>query len=144
MPSVSDILARKGHAVITLGPDDTVLDAARVMNERAIGGVVVREGERLAGIFTERDVLRRVVAEQRDPATTRLREVMTREMIIFTPDTSLEECAAVMTARRVRHVPIVGERGLAGLVTIGDVLAFQVTEQQTTIQQLHNYVFDMR
>lgn len=144
MPTVHDILARKGSEVITMAPADTVLDAARVMNGEGIGGVPVSDAGTLIGIVTERDVLRRVVAEQRDPARTALREVMTTTLVTCTPDTALEACAAIMTERRLRHLPVVDARGLCGMVTIGDVLAFQLHEQQATIDELHRYVFDGR
>jgi len=133
MPTVQEILARKGSNVISVKPGETVLKAAELMSERGIGGLVVTEGGRLVGIFTERDILRRVVAPQRDPAATRVAEVMTTPVTACAPDTSVDECAAMMTAKRIRHLPVVADRGLAGMITIGDVLAFQVREQQATI-----------
>src|SRR6059036_2342818 len=113
MPTVQDILARKGSDVISVKPGETVLKAAELMSERGIGGLVVTEGGRLVGIFTERDILRRVVAPRRDPAATKVADVVT-------------------------------ERGLAGVITIGDVLAFQVREQQATIDYMHHFMFDLR
>ena len=144
MPTVRDILAKKGSDVITVAPKETVLHAAELMNERGIGGLVVAEGARPVGIFTERDILRRVVAPRRDPAATKVAEVMTTPVTACGPDTPVEECAAMMTAKRIRHLPVVGERGLAGVITIGDVLAFQVSEQQATIDYMHHFMFDLR
>jgi CBS domain-containing protein len=144
MAIVRDILSRKGRDVVTLTGAATVLDASRLMTERGIGAVLVVDDGALAGIFTERDVLRRVVAERRDPAITPLREVMTGSVMTCTPQTTFEECRAVMTARRIRHLPVIGADGLCGIVSIGDVLAFQTDEQQATIQQLNSYVFDVR
>jgi IMP dehydrogenase len=144
MAKVRDILARKGGALHTIDAGATVLEAARAMNAHGIGGLVVREGGAPAGIFTERDILRRVVGEERDPATTVVRDVMTSPVLTCTPETSLEECAALMTARRLRHLPVVGADGLAGMVTIGDVMAFQVFEQQTTIEDLNRYIYALR
>jgi CBS domain-containing protein len=144
MANVRDILGRKGGDIVTLTGAATVLDASILMTERGIGAVLVVEEGALAGIFTERDVLRRVVAERRDPATTALREVMTGSVITCTPQTSFEECRAIMTARRIRHLPAIGPEGLCGIVSIGDVLAFQTAEQEATIQQLNSYVFDLR
>jgi len=138
MPTVQEILARKGSNVISVKPGETVLKAAELMSERGIGGLVVTEGGRLVGIFTERDILRRVVAPQRDPAATRVAEVMTTPVTACAPDTSVDECAAMMTAKRIRHLPVVADRGLAGMITIGDVLAFQVREQQATIDYMHH------
>ncbi len=144
MPCVRDILARKGSGVVSIPAAESVLKAAQLMNERGIGGVVVLEEGQLAGVFTERDILRRVVAERRDPAATAVRDVMTTPVVTCRPDTTLEELGAIMTARRIRHLPVLGPIGLCGVVTSGDVLAYQVAEQQDTIQHLNRYVYDMR
>lgn len=144
MPTVEDILARKGTSVITMPVTGTVLDAARLMNDQAIGGLLVIDDEHLVGIITERDVLQRVVAEQRDPATTVVGDVMTTAVISCTPGTSLDECTAVMTSRRVRHLPVVDDTGVCGIVTAGDLMAFQVADQRATIEYLNGYVFDLR
>jgi CBS domain-containing protein len=122
----------------------TALEAARLMNERGIGCVVVLEGRTVVGIFTERDVMRRVVAAERDPAIVTLREVMTTSLVSAAEETSLEECAALMTARRVRHLPVMSQGSLAGLITIGDILAWQVGDQAVTIAQLNSYLYDTR
>ena len=144
MPTVQDILARKGSEVISVKPGETVLNAAQLMSERGIGGLVVTEGGRLVGIFTERDILRRVVAPQRDAAATKVTEVMTTPVTACSPETPVEECAAMMTGKRIRHLPVLNDRGLAGMITIGDVLAFQVREQQATIDYMHHFMFDLR
>lgn len=144
MATVRDVLARKGNSVVTIEPERSVLDAARLMNEQGIGGVMVVEEGELAGVFTERDVLRRVVAERRDPEQTTVADVMTKNVITCSPETTLEECGAVMTTRRVRHLPVVGQEGLLGIVTIGDLLAFEVAEHRDTISHLQSYVFDVR
>ena len=144
MPTVRDILLRKGREVISVPPSTTVQEAAHLMNQRSIGGVVVMEAGRLVGIFTERDILRRVVAEERDPASTQVGELMTRVVVTCGLDTSIEECGSIMTSRRIRHMPVLGPDGLCGVITSGDVLAFEVAEQQATIAQLNSYVFDVR
>lgn len=144
MESVRHILARKGSDIVAVFPRATVLEAARLMNARGTGSVLVLEGGQLVGIFTERDVLRRVVAEQRDPATTPVRDVMTTSLITCKPDAPVEECAAVMTQRRIRHLPVVGPDGLCGLITSGDVLAFQFAEQEATLKHLSSYFYDAR
>ena len=144
MATVRDMLAKKGSDVITIAPSETVLRAAELMNERGIGGLVVAERGRPVGIFTERDILRRVVAQQRDPTTTRVAAAMTSPVIACAPETTVEECAAMMTAKRIRHLPVVNEQRLAGVITIGDVLAFQVSEQQATIEYMHHFMFDLR
>ena len=144
MATVQDILAKKGSNIISVTPQETVLRAAQLMNERGIGGLVVTDGGRLAGIFTERDILRRVVAQRLDPAVTRVADVMTTPVTACAPDTPVDECAALMTAKRIRHLPVVTDRGLAGVITIGDVMAFQVSEQQATIDYMHHFMFDLR
>ncbi len=144
MPTVREILVRKGSDVVSVPPSATVLEAAHLMNERSIGGVPVLSDGALAGIFTERDVLRRVVVAGRDPAATAVAEVMTAPVVTCGSGTGIEECAALMTARRIRHLPVVDEGALAGIVTIGDILAFQVLEQQTTIDYMNSLVYDLR
>jgi len=145
MDSVQDILARKGTAVIAMAPNATVLQAARIMNERGVGSVLVMWDDRLVGVFTERDVLRRVVAEQRDPATTPLYEVMTVAVLTCQPGTGLLECGTLMSENRVRHLPVLDDEGaVRGIVTSGDLLAFQLADQQSTIAHLNRYVFDVR
>lgn len=145
MSTVRDILRRKGSDVFTATSDITILEVSRVMTNRGIGSVVVVEGGAVAGIVTERDVLRRVVAQGIDPATTQLSAVMTRApLLTCTPDSSLDEVRAVMSSRRIRHMPVLDGNALAGLVTIGDLLAYQLADQEATIQQLQSFVYDNR
>jgi len=145
MPTVRDVLARKGYNVVSVGTESSVLDAARIMAQGRIGGVLVRDADdRVVGIFTERDVLGRVVAEQRDPALTLVREVMSPNPVTVSSLTSLEACSAVMTQRRVRHLPVMDDGDLCGMITPGDLLAFRMAEQETLIQDLQHYVFDIR
>jgi CBS domain-containing protein len=145
MAVVRDLLARKGTDVVSIAPTATVLDAARLMNDRSVGGVLVVDSDnQLLGIFTERDILRRVVAAGLPPDTTKVSEVFTQGIVTCGPDTTVDECGALMSSRRVRHLPVVDARGLHGVVTIGDLLAHTVSEHETTIQHLNSYVFDMR
>src|SRR2546423_12242170 len=106
MATVQDILAKKGGNIISVPPQETVLRAAQLMNERAIGGLVVTDGGRLAGIFTERDILRRVVAQRLDPAVTRVADVMTTPRPAGAPHTPADPGPAPMTAKRTRHPPL--------------------------------------
>jgi CBS domain-containing protein len=144
MATVRDLLARKSGDVISIAPSDTVLTAAQVMNQHGIGGLVVLDDGALIGVFTERDILRRVVVAGRSPADTPIRTVMTAPVITCVPETSVEECAAILSGKRIRHLPVTDARGLVGLVTSGDLLAFQVAEQTATIQYLNSYMFDVR
>ena len=148
MATVRSILARKTQerpTMITVDRGATVGDAVRLMAEHGIGGLPVLAADgAVAGIFTERDLLRRVVALGLDPADTRVEVVMTSPVVVGTPSTPLDECASVMTSRRLRHLPIVDGEQLVGMVTIGDVLAQRVVEQEVTIAELNRYVFDVR
>ncbi|MBE7557637.1 CBS domain-containing protein [bacterium] len=141
MATIRDILMRKGTYVASVSPETTVLEAARLMNEEKIGAVVVAEEGKMAGIFTERDILRRVVAVGRDPNTTTVAEVMTAQVACGRMNTSLEECRSVMTNRRIRHLPVIDdEQRLAGIVTIGDLMAWELSDHKDTIQFLHAYI----
>ncbi len=144
MATVQEILGRKGRSVVSIVADDSVLTAARLMNNRGIGSVVVLEDDELVGIFTERDILQRLVAERRDPGKTTIREVMTAPVITCRPEAKVEECVALITERRIRHIPVIDDDGLCGMITSGDILAHQVEEQADTIQYLNNYMFDIR
>ena len=130
--------------LVTIGVADSALTAATLMNERGIGGLVVLDAGRVAGMFTERDILRRVVAMRRDPATTPVSEVMTSPVAFCRRETTLNECRAVMTEKRIRHLPVVDEKGVCGIVTIGDLMAHEVTDQEATIQYLNEYIFGVR
>jgi len=144
MARVQAILDKKGREVITVAAHQTALDAARLMNERGIGGLVVTDHDRLLGIFTERDILRRIVAAGRNPSATPIRDVMTTPVACCRPETTLDECRSVMTAKRIRHLPVVDDDGLQGIVTSGDVLAYRVEEHEDTIRYLESYVFGTR
>jgi len=142
MTTVHEILAAKGPEVQSIHPEATVYEAAVRMNEVRIGSLVVLHEGRLSGIITERDILMRVVAERRDPAQTRVSDVMTAEVVCGRPHTSLEEARGVMKNRRVRHLPITDEQGrLLGVVSIGDLNAHQETTQERTIHLLHEYIY---
>jgi CBS domain-containing protein len=142
MATVRDILARKGSQVFSIGPNATVLEAALLMNEHQVGAVVVTNEGRVVGMFTERDVLRRVVGGRRDPATTRVGDVMTTEVLCCRPETTVEEARVAMKERRIRHLPLVDdERRLMGLVSIGDLNAYDASSQEHTIHMLHEYLY---
>ena len=141
MGHVSDILETKGHDVLEIGSAATVLDAVTRMVEGNVGSLLVMEVERLVGIVTERDYLRRVTLENRDERVTPVSEIMTREIAYVTPVTSIEECMAVMTERRIRHLPVLSEeKQVVGIVSIGDVVKFQSQEQRVQIEFLTEYI----
>jgi len=141
MATVSDILAGKGLRLITVSPQETVYAAAVRMNEHKIGAVLVMENDRLAGILTERDILVRVVAEQRDANLTHVDDVMTRDLVCCRLHTGFEEAKSVMRNRRIRHLPVLGEHDeVVGIISIGDLNAFQADSQERTIFQMQEYI----
>lgn len=137
---VSEVLREKGSTVHVVSADATVLEASQIMNEHRIGSVVVTDGERIEGIFTERDILTRIVAEERAPSKTKVREVMTSRILTCTPATPLEELRQVMREHRVRHIPVVENGKLAGMVSIGDVNAAEEKTLVETISFLEAYI----
>jgi CBS domain-containing protein len=140
MPTVQDILSHKGDEVATIDRNMTVIDAAQLMNARRIGSVVVLEGREVIGIFTERDILVRVVAARRNPETTPVSEVMTAPVVCCTPEADLQECKALVTNRRLRHIPVVDDGCLVGIVTSGDILAREAFEREDAIESLTEYI----
>ena len=141
MGHVSDILDGKGRDVLRIDAAATVYDAIVKMVEGNVGALLVYEGDRLAGIVTERDYLRRVTLQGRDERTTPVREVMSSELVFVGPDASVEECMAVMTERRIRHLPVLTENhDVVGIVSIGDVVKFQSREQSVQIRFLTEFI----
>jgi CBS domain-containing protein len=142
MPTVADIIQNKGSTVHDIDPNVTVLDAIRKMNQHKLGALVVMSGGRVAGMFTERDVLVRVVGEQRNPAETKVAQVMTSEVICVPPETDIDEVGAIMQQKRIRHVPVCDDAGtLHGMISIGDLNAFHVMQQESQITFLHDYIY---
>jgi CBS domain-containing protein len=141
MPTAKDLLAsKKSSEVITARPDCSVRDACRLMRDRRIGAVLIADGKTLLGIFTERDVMNLVVAEGRDAAATPVSEVMTRKVLAVRAERPLEEIEAIMRQERVRHVPVVGDEGLVGMISIGDVNAFNSAAAHQTVEYLTQYI----
>jgi CBS domain-containing protein len=142
MAKVRDILTRKGSAVQMVAADTTVLDATQRMNDERLGSLVVTDGDRIVGMFTERDVLRRVVAEQRSPAETLVSEVMTRDVLCCTPGMAIEDASRIMKDHRVRHLPVCTDDGaLLGMISIGDLNAYHASDSEATISFLNDYLY---
>ena len=138
---VRDVLSGKSSLVHTCSPDDTLADVADLMVGHNVGSLIVMQDEEMVGIITERDILRRVVAAERNPSLTPIRDVMTAPVACCKPETTLLECRSVMTDKRIRHLPVVDEHGLRGIVTIGDLMAQEVGEHQATVEYLSSYIF---
>jgi CBS domain-containing protein len=138
--SVRDVLADKGSQVWNISADATVCDALELMAEKKIGAVLVVEGSIPVGILSERDFARSAVHEQRTPKQIRVREIMSRDIVTVSPDKTVEDCMNLMTHRRMRHLPVMDGDRLVGLVSIGDVVKWIITEQVGVIDQLERYI----
>jgi CBS domain-containing protein len=137
---VAVLLSRKGSAVQTVTASATVADAVRVMNDKKIGSVLVVDGGRLTGIFTERDVLSRVVGAGVDPCTTRVSAVMTVHLETIAPDMTLGDVMGLFTNKRCRHLPVVSDGELLGLISIGDVSRWLADTHQAEAEHLRQYI----
>jgi len=140
MKTVGDVLRVKGNAVLAAEPDATVYHALTVMAEKNIGALVVREGERVVGIFSERDYARQVVLKGKASKDTPIRDVMTARVVFVRPEQNLEECMALMTDKHIRHLPVLDGAKLVGIVSIGDVVKAVISEKEFLIAQLENYI----
>jgi len=137
--TVRDILRDKADVYI-VRPDDTVYSALQTMAEKNIGAVLVMEGDDLAGIFSERDYARRGILHGHSSRDTAVRTIMTTEVVSISPSMTVDDCMALMTDRRIRHLPVVDSDRVVGIVSIGDVVRAVVEEQRFTIRSLENYV----
>jgi CBS domain-containing protein len=137
---ISGILARKGSSVITAPPSTSVTEFIRLLAEHRIGAVVVVSDERMVGIVSERDVVRRLAAAGAAALDQQISELMTSELVTCTPEDSLDDIALLLTERRIRHLPVMAGDQLAGIVTIGDVVAARLRELEQTRAQLESYI----
>ena len=142
MAKIKELLQSRSGGIVRAGEDTTVLDATVKMNEAGVGSLVVtRDDGSVAGIFTERDVLRRVVAARKDPATTKIGEIMSRQVICCTGETTLDEARNIMMSRRIRHLPVIDDgQKLQGIISIGDLNAAAASRREVTIQYLEQYI----
>lgn len=141
MNHVSQILEEKGHDVLQIEADASVSEAVKQMVAANVASLLVSEGGEITGIITERDYLRRVTVEGRTDQGTSVREIMSSPLIVVTPQTSIDECMALMTDRRIRHLPVVDDQGeVMGIISIGDVVKFKSKQQSFEIQYLTDYI----
>lgn len=138
--TVRDILKTKGSKVDHIGPDATVLDALRLMAELNIGALVVMDGERLAGIVSERDYARKIVLKGRTSLDTSVRDIMSSRVICARLDQTAEECLAIMTAKAIRHLPVLEHKKVVGVISIGDLVKAIIANQSFVIEQLASYI----
>ena len=140
MKSVRQVLEDKGYAVETVTPETSVYDALQKMSNRGVGALVVIEGGEIRGLFSERDYARKVVLQGRASKNTPVQEVMTRRVITVEPQQTVEACMVLMTEKRIRHLPVVENGRLIGIVSIGDVLKAIIEAQRLTIEELATYI----
>jgi len=140
MKTVSDLLRAKPARLVTIRPESSVLDAIKVLAQEDIGAAIVMEGDRLAGIFSERDYTRKVILQGRSSNSTRVEEIMTRSVITVNPRTRTRECMQLMTDKQIRHLPVVDDSKVIGMVSIRDIVGDIIADQDFTIEQLEHYI----
>ena len=141
MKTLRQLIAGKHKPIATVDPDSTVLHALEIMAENDVGALLVLDGERLAGVFSERDYARKVILQGKSSKELKVREIMTDKVFYVTPETSIEQCMAIMTDKHIRHLPVLenGEKVL-GVISIGDVVKETISQQQFIINQLESYI----
>jgi CBS domain-containing protein len=142
MKTAQHILDKKGHDVWSVHPDDSVFDAIQEMANKDVGAMVVIEDDKLVGILSERDYTRNVILLGKSSPRTLVREIMVTRVVCARPEQTVEECMAVMTEKRVRHLPVLHENQLVGIVTLGDVVKSIIEDQKYTIEELYHYIRD--
>ena len=140
METVQQLLDEKGHEVWSVHPDDSVFDAIKKMADKEIGSLVVLEGDKIVGIITERRYARNVILKGKSSLETPVRDIMETRVVCTRTDQTIEECMAVMTDKRIRHLPVVDQKRLIGLVSIGDLVKSTIADQKFTIEQLTHYI----
>ena len=140
MKTVDQLLETKGRVVVSVSPEAKVIDALRVMAEREIGAVLVVDNDRLVGVMSERDYARKVILKGKSSQDTYVREIMTERVVYVRPQQTVPECMALMTNKRVRHLPVLEGDRLVGVLSLGDLVKETISEQQFIIQQLENYI----
>ena len=140
MKTVQQLLSTKSAQIFAVAENSSVLDALKVMMEKNISALLVLDGDRLLGIFTERDYARKIILHGKSSAETLINEVMTAHPITVLPSDSIEFCMGIMTDKHIRHLPVMQDNGLLGMVSIGDVVKFIIEDQKQTISQLESYI----
>lgn len=140
MGKVKHILQTKGNAIFSVEPTITVYEAIEVMCEKNIGGLLIVDDSRLVGIFTERDYARKIILKGKSSKETPIGEIMTTNLITVDSETSIEECMQVMVSCKIRHLPVVDNGELTGIISIGDVVRLVIDEQKVIIQHLETYI----
>lgn len=140
MRSVQQLLEEKTPGLLSIAPTASVLDALKLMAEEDVGALPVLDGDKLVGIFSERDYARKVILFGKASKDTTVSEIMTPRVVCVRPEQTAEECMSIMTDKRVRHLPVLSEKKVIGVISIGDVVRAMITDQQQTIEQLEQYI----
>ena len=138
--TVKEILSGKGHDIWSISPDTTVFDALSSMSEKGVGALVVLENQKVVGVFSERDYARKVTLEGKSEKTLPVNEIMTKRVVFVKPENTTEECMALMNDKHIRHLPVVIDDELVGIISIGDIVNAIISKQEYVIEQLGNYI----
>ena len=140
MTTIAQLLNAKGDQIWSVEPKATIFEALEIMSEKEIGALLVMEDGKLTGIFSERDYARKVILKGKSSKETPVGELMTKKVFYIDPQKTINDCMAMMTAKRIRHVPVIEDNQVVGIVTIGDVVNQIISEQEVTINHLENYI----
>ena len=140
MTTIDVILAKKGNQVWSVDPGAQVFAALELMAEKNVGALLVLDGQKIVGIMSERDYARKVMLKGKSSKSTPVSEIMTAEVLYVTPSHSVEECLALMTNKKIRHLPVLENDELVGIISIGDVVIEMISEKELLIEQLENYI----
>ncbi len=140
MKRIQTLLKKKGYDVWRIAPDASVYDAIHLMAEKGVGALIVMDGQKLVGVISERDYARKIILEGRSSENTKISEIMSAEVITVGPDSRIEECMAMMTERRIRHLPVLDGDELIGVISLGDLVKYIIAEQQFVIEQMERYI----
>ncbi len=140
MKLVKHLLGTKGRDIIFIAPDASVLDAIKLMADKAIGSLLVMRGDAMLGIVTERDYARKVIVKGRSSKSTLVSEIMTADVLSVAPERTVNDCMAVMTEKKIRHLPVVDGDKVVGVISIGDLVQAIISDQQDEIEQLEHYI----
>ena len=140
MTTIAQLLNTKGDQIWSVEPKATIFEALEIMSEKGIGALLVMEDGKLTGIFSERDYARKVILKGKSSKETPVGELMTKKVFYIDPQKTTNDCMAMMTAKRIRHVPVIEDNQVMGIVTIGDVVNQIISEQEVTINHLENYI----
>ena len=140
MKTVAQLLRSKPHGVLSINPDTAVYHALQLMADKNVGAQLVLDGDSLVGIFSERDYARKIILLGKSSKETQVREIMSSHVLYVRPQQTIEDCMALMTDKRVRHLPVLDEQRVVGVISIGDVVKGIISEQEFLIEQLQNYI----